>query len=259
MQYYNISDVCVNVSKLEDLDPLKVMNIVKEHTFAVIRGLFLSEELKESLEITKKSMSRLADHPAIGESPRSIMENYQKIVVGGGAQKDFYVPRCARIAYNPIWSEDIYGMKKHFITLARARNILLSKPIDFAVHEVENDGFWTAARLQHYPAGGGFFLKHRDAVLEKHNQDAGMEKFIQILLLVTQKGEDFKEGGAFIEIEGKNVNLEDNFGRGDIIIYDGRSNHGVEDIDTDHILDFNSVNGRIAALASLYSDFSKTS
>lgn len=251
------SDVCINANSLGELDSRKVMATVKKNTFAVIKGMYSSSELKASLETIKTVMRNTVDHPAVGESPQSIMQNYQKIVVGGGSQRSYYVPRCVRVAYNPMWCADIYGMKKHFSLLAKIRNVILSQPTDFAVNKVEDNGFWTASRLQHYPAGGGFFMKHRDAVLEKHTEDAGMEKFIQILLLITQKGEDYEEGGAFIEIDGKNVNLEDDFGRGDIIIYDGRSNHGVQDIDPHKLLDFNRPNGRMAALASLYIDFSK--
>ena len=199
----------------------------------------------------------MTDNPAIDTSPESIMDNYQKIVVGGGSQKSYYIPRCARIAYNPIWSNDIYAMRQHFIKLSRVRNKLLSKPSDYAIESVESDGFWTASRLQQYPSGGGFFMKHRDVVLENHTKEAGLEKFIQILLLITQKGEDFDEGGAFIEIDGVDVNLEDEFGRGDILIYDGRSKHGVADIDPNQLLDFDKVTGRIAALASLYVHYSK--
>lgn len=257
MSGYNTSEVCIDVGSLEDLNPLDVLGIVKTNTFAVIRGVFDPNELKKSLGSIRSSMKKMTDNPAIDASPDCIMNNYQKIVVGGGSQTSYYVPRCARIAYNPIWSDDIYAMRQHFITLSRVRNKLLSKPLDYATESVESDGFWTASRLQHYPSGGGFFMKHRDAVLEKQTQDAGLEKFLQILLLVTQKGEDFDEGGAFIEIDGVDVNLEDEFGRGDILIYDGRSKHGVADIDPKQLLDFNKVTGRIAALASLYANYSQ--
>ena len=257
MSQVNYTDACLRVTQLEDLKSKLVLEKVEKHGFAAIRGLFKIAELDRTLAIIKQEITNQAINPAFGESPRSIMNNFQKIVVGGGAQQSFYVPRCVRVAYNPIWAEDIYEMRAHFITLAKVRNIIQEKALNYALDNIAQDGFWTASRLQHYPAGGGFFMKHRDAVLEKHTKLAGMLKFIQIILLVTQKGEDFEAGGAFIELDDKHINLEDYFGKGDVIIYDGRTIHGVDDIDPHRVLNFSNPNGRVAGLASLYTDMSK--
>ena len=121
-------------------------------------------------------------------------------------------------------------MRAHFITLAKVRNIIQEKPLDYALTNISQDGFWTASAhstLSH--AGGGFFMEvPRCCSGKTYKSLAGLLKFIQIILLITQKGEDFDVGGAFIELDGKHSNLEDYFGKGDIIIYDGRTIHGVD-------------------------------
>ena len=37
----------------------------------------------------------------------------------------------------PVFAPDIYEMRKHFVWLARMRNVLYNLPIDFAVDESE--------------------------------------------------------------------------------------------------------------------------
>ena len=38
-----------------------------------------------------------------------------------------------RVLYNPIFADDVLGMRAHFVKLARFRNLLYKAPIDFAV------------------------------------------------------------------------------------------------------------------------------
>ena len=64
---------------------------------------------------------------------------------------------------------------------------------------------------------------------------------------MSNKSIDFETGGAFIE--GKNgdrINIDDSVEIGDVIIYDGQTFHGVEDIDPHKRLCLNSINGRLA-------------
>ena len=39
---------------------------------------------------------------------------------------------------------------------------------------------------------------------------------------------------------------------GDIVVYDGRTVHGVEDIDPKEALDMSTINGRVAGFATLF-------
>ena len=86
--------------------------------------------------------------------------------------------------------------------------------------------------------------------------DVAREKntnFFQLVLTLSKKGDDFKTGGAFVDREDQRFLIEDICQVGDVLIYDGRSFHGVEDIDENTRLDTSSVNGRVVAMASLYS------
>ena len=48
--------------------------------------------------------------------------------------------------------------------------------------------------------------------------------------------------------------LEDHCEVGDVVIYDGATVHGVQDIDPDVRMDLNTIDGRVVMFASLYRD-----
>jgi hypothetical protein len=131
------------------------------------------------------------------------------------------------------------------------RNVIAGLPEDFALSKIETNGLWTAARIHQYPVGGGFFRGHTDYVASDVAGKAETD-FFQVVLLMTQKGRDFRTGGAFVDIGEERIILEDHFGPGDILIYDGRTNHGVEDIDPHLPLDLDTFNGRVAAFVTLF-------
>ena len=68
-----------------------------------------------------------------------------------------------------------------------------------------------------------------------------------------KKGEDFDSGGPFIDdSNGERLNIDDSVELGDIVVYDGQTFHGVEDIDPHRKLSLNTINGRLAGFVSLY-------
>lgn len=239
----------------EDLDADLVNEHVDRDAFAAIRGVFSRGDMAAVLERVRRGFDAGLDRSSIGESPDSVMRNYQKLSIGGAGNHWDYRPRFMRVIYNPLWAEDRYGMHDTFRSLARIRNALQAKPLEYALDRVE-DGLWTAARMQHYPAGGGNISRHRDAVISTVTTDAGVARFQQMLLLLTSKGEHFERGGAFMELDGEVVELEDEFKAGDIIVYDGRTMHGVHDIDPHVVPSLSSFAGRLVASVSLYKDMS---
>jgi hypothetical protein len=94
-------------------------------------------------------------------------------------------------------------------------------------------------------------------VISTVTTDAGVQRFHQLLLLLTTKGIDFQEGGAYIEINGERIEFEEEFKGGDLLLYDGRTMHGVMDIDPHIKPSLDKLTGRFVALASLYKDMSK--
>lgn len=77
--------------------------------------------------------------------------------------------------------------------------------------------------------------------------------FLQVMALLSVKKVDFHTGGSFlINRDGIRTYVEDDFPLGAVVMFDGSIRHGVEDVDLDQVLDFNSPAGRIAAFVNLY-------
>jgi hypothetical protein len=117
----------------------------------------------------------------------------------------------------------------------------------------ERDGFWNACRVHHYPRGGGFMAKHKDTSLPRILSAKLAKPYYQVGILLSRKNIDFFNGGGFvITNREEKIDLEVQSGFASIVIFDGRFNHGVDDIDLDQVLDFSRPDGRLAAFANLY-------
>ena len=219
---------------------------------ARIRGLFDRSELRAALSRIVREFDAGWDERHDPRDTDAVRRNFQKLQVGAnsGVGSRRTLGRFMRVFYNPIFADDIYGLRRHFVRLARLRNLLYGLPIDFAVGGTE-DGYWTCARLQQYPAGGGFMVPHRDMYAQAAAAEAGLSYF-QLLLQLTEKGVDFFEGGAYVDLGDDRFMYEEHCLTGDVIVYDGRSVHGVADIDPLQPLDLHRFSGRAVAMASLF-------
>ena len=118
----------------------------------------------------------------------------------------------------------------------------------------ERDRFWNACRVHHYPRGGGFMATHRDTHFPQVIAAQIDKPFYQICVLLSRKNTDFFSGGGVIYDSNKEkIDLEEKAGFGSLILFDGRTYHGVEDVDLDQVIDFSRTDGRLAAFVNLYS------
>ena len=240
------------VSSPEDLPLSDFHASMKHETFAIIRGVIAPDEVESALQTLECNFDHRQDNPVRGQSASAIRKNFQRLVIGGesiSASNDD--ARLFRAFYNPMWEADIYGMRDVFTRLSRVRNQIAGLPKDFALDKIESNGLWTAARIHQYPSGGGFFRRHTDYIANDITDERSLE-FYQVVLSMTRKGKHFNEGGAFVDKDEKRIILDDYAEPGDILIYDGRTQHGVEDIDPLTTLDMTTFNGRVAAFVTLF-------
>ena len=76
---------------------------------------------------------------------------------------------------------------------------------------------WSACRILQYPVGGGHMSAHKDYILKSVSKINFNNMFYQLILLITEKGTDFFEGGAYISKDNKLIDIEKNTLRGDIM------------------------------------------
>ena len=248
----NTASVIVECTDVFALDTAAIYSTIEKHDFAIVRGLFDKASIAAALSKLSDGFDPKADNAPHGEPREAVRSNFQKFTAGGASLRYNNFPRFFRTFYNPMWSDDIYGMRANFSTLIRLRNALYGIDIDFAIDKIEDNGLWSATRIHQYPQGGGFFAVHRDTTL----LDVAKEKntnFYQLILILSEKGTDYTDGGAFVDNDDKRYMIEDLCQAGDVLVYDGRSRHGVEDIDSHVALDTSTINGRVVAMASLYS------
>jgi hypothetical protein len=140
-----------------------------------------------------------------------------------------------------------------FTTMIQIRNKLMGVDLSFG-SDPERERFWDACRVHHYPRGGGFMATHRDTHFPQVISAEIAKPFYQICVLLSRKNTDFFTGGGVI-YDGKKqrVDLETDGGFGSLILFDGRTYHGVEDVDLDQVIDFSRTDGRLAAFVNLYS------
>ncbi len=143
------------------------------------------------------------------------------------------------------------NLGKIFAELIKLRNEIVGIDLDFG-NNPKRDGFWNACRIHHYPSGGGFMIGHRDTHFPSLLAESGFP-FLQILVMLCNRGEDFNKGGGFVvNRSGEKILYEDQNSLGKIAYFDGSIVHGVDDVDNDKVVDFQSRSGRLAAFVGLY-------
>lgn len=246
----------IHIDSVEELDIDNVLSSLKNSGFCCIRGLISEDKMRAARKKFFSHFNAKLDNPSSGESPRDIQRNFQKLRVGISPAKPEN-SRLVRTFFNPLWDEDIFELHGAFRQMIHLRNRMLCKPDTFALDSIE-EGLWTASRIQHYPPGGGFMSAHRDDLVIDAASDVGLG-FLQLLLVLSQKGKDYLSGGGFIIKDNKFIDIEGETSLGDIILYDGDTMHGVDTIDPNKSLDLSTPYGRLVGFVTLYKDLSAKS
>jgi hypothetical protein len=248
-----LARVSFDATSVADVPYDAVRSALAESSIARVRGLFDREQIRAVLRKVAANFDASADRRHDPRDTEAIRRNFQKLQIGANSGIDTRrtLGRFLRILYNPIFADDIHGMRAHFVTLARFRNRLFGLPEDHAVHGTSDDGFWTCARLHQYPQGGGFMVPHRDLYARAATVEADLG-YYQPFLILSECGEDYREGGAYIDLGEQRIRYEAECRAGDVIVYDGRTIHGVADVDPLEALALDRFSGRVAAFASLY-------
>src|SRR5579883_1439190 len=196
---------------------------VEKNGYALLRGLYDECAIAEAAKTVYQYANSCERLPTAGVKPMDVRRNTSKWSIGGRTFQDG-LPRFALTVYNPQFDADIFHLRASFDRLIQVRDILAGREIlrDEALLPTR----FNACRVQIYPAGGGFLGEHRDQ-RGVSNLPGGC--FIEALLLLTQKGLDYRTGGGIIRVNGTAVDPEAGTRRGDIIVYDGSTIHGVLD------------------------------
>jgi len=242
----------LNIKTLEDLkkNSTQIKNSIATDGSVILRGLFDPKEIRSCLPLIYKAIDEEnIDGTSLGTKEK-VRKNYIKWSIGAFSGAQIGNARLMLTIYNSLANQDIYNFHKHFKKLIDARDAIRDDGINTHDHNLKNGAF-NSCRFQIYPQGGGFMSGHTDYVAEETSQLNG-SALLQMLLFVTEKGKDFKEGGAFIKNGQEFIDTETSAKSGDIAIYNGASFHGVKDIDPFMPFKTNIIRGRVVALVTTY-------
>lgn len=246
-----VEDATLDAASIKDLDRGELMARLDELHFARIRGLIAPDEVDRGRASMERRFSAADDHATTGEDASAVRDNFQKLSIGRARHGGVDRPRFMRCFYLPMWAEDIFGMREVFRRCAQVRNLLGGHALDYAIDDPDGAA-WTASRIHHFPAGGGFMVDHRDTVLPAVYEESGIGPFFQPLVLLSQKGVDYQVGGGFVQLGRERILYEDYAEKGDILVYDTTTVHGVEDIDPATAFRQDSLAGRMSGLVTMF-------
>ena len=241
--------------QLEDFNDVtfisNIVTTVKNESFVILRGLTGRDTMRSKINLIQQQISTSTFLSSSGVTPDQIRTNMIKWSIGGQSAQQEGLSRFMVTCYNPMFCEDIFQMKEEFEKLIFIRDKLAGLDIIMTDDVLQKPKF-NGTRLQIYPSGGGFLGGHIDSRAMDSLRDLN-RPFIQLVLLVTEKGLDFQKGGAYV-VNNKNEYIDtEKFGlSGDILVYDGNTMHGVADIDSDKPFEKENMLGRCVALATIY-------
>lgn len=242
----------LHIKTLEELkeNSVDIKNSVASDGTIIIRGLFEEDEIRSSLQLIYQELDKTNfDGTTLGSKDK-VRKNYIKWSIGAHSGAQVGNARLMLTVYNSLANQDIYNFHKHFKKLIDIRDLIRDDGLK--THDSNLiGGSFNSCRFQIYPQGGGFMSGHTDYIAEETSKSNGTE-LLQMLLFVTEKSKDFKEGGAYIENQNSIIDTESLAKSADIAIYNGNSFHGVKDIDPFMPLNTTKIRGRIVALVTTY-------
>lgn len=135
------------------------------------------------------------------------------------------------------WNDDLFDLFSLFRPVYEMKNLLSDLPAGRFLKQTPEDGCIARLAFQFYPRGLGGLNKHVDPV-DRHQLTVPT-------MLLSQKGEDFQEGGAYVEKEdGERIFLDDISSWGDVVYFNAQICHGVERIDPEVRPNWPSFEGR---------------
>jgi hypothetical protein len=236
-----------------NLDLEVVDNALNDQGYLIVRDPALEKKCAEARieyeECFKKTQPRAPRDPFDFKQLRE--RPWRKMAIGSKTGLGETIAQNLQTIYFYENDMNYPAMNSLFGEMIKVRNKLMRVSEDFG-NVPERDGFWNACRIHHYPRGGGFMTLHRDTYFPDKLEEKG-KPFYQMLVLLSRKGVDFVNGGGvLISHQGNKVDIETEAGFGSMVLYDGRTPHGVEDVDPDQVIDFSRIDGRLVAIVNVY-------
>jgi hypothetical protein len=139
------------------------------------------------------------------------------------------------------WNHDVFNLFKRFRDVFVLRNLLSGAEPDAYLGQEPYEDCTARLSFQFYPKGVGGMNEHIDPV--------GSHQAVVPLLMMSQLGVDFREGGIFARAaDGRRIFIESSTSPGDVVLFSAEMPHGVATIDPTAAADWPSFEGRWMAI-----------
>jgi hypothetical protein len=209
----------------------KARREIQEGAIYIARGVFS----KKHVETIKKYLTNVG---------KSSLPNYQPIELGSSNfhrinlwDERAFVKGCFHQFVFYPWNQDIFNLFEMTKSVYQIKNIISGNQTDRFMGAYGDDGCITRLAFQFYPKGIGGLNRHKDPV--DHHQ------LTVPILTMSKKGEEFKEGGSFVELSsGEKICIDEISEPGDVVYFNANMIHGVDIIDPSAEEDWTSFEGR---------------
>ena len=135
------------------------------------------------------------------------------------------------------WNQDYFNIFEKSKYIFFMKNLISGLRKDKFLNNIPEDNCTARIAIQCYTRGEGFLNKHSDPV--------DYHQLVVPMLIMSNRGDDFRDGGAFFEDKnGEPINIEKYLSKGDIIFFNAGLNHGVQKIDPNKKSNWINFNGR---------------
>lgn len=199
-------------------NPDQILEIVKKEGFIVIDDCI---NLKMLSEIQNFWIEFFSKKNIQVFNSRNIYSNAQMLgdlnFSSSRKDKSVHILRNRQYLWNKPINKDTVDITNQ---INRYRNIALGLPEDnaFTYSESRQANF---TQVNCYPDQGLFF-EHRDTKSDK--------VLLSCMFNITFKGSHFEEGGLFLRINEKKINIDDIIKPGSVMFYNGNLRHGIDRI-----------------------------
>lgn len=198
----------------------------------VARGAYPRDKLlKIRAYLTRIGQSSMPNYEPITEKA----PNFHRVY---GDDRSHVKGRFHQWSFFP-WNMDVFDLFDAARPAYELNNRINGWNKDKYLGREPEEGCIARLTFQAYPRGAGFISRHQDA--------AGPHKFTTVLLTLSDKGDDYQEGGAYFARsadESEDFFADDNLRIGDLIITHSQVVHGVAPVDPGAELDWLEFEGK---------------
>ena len=182
---------------------------------------------------------------------------FGKYAIGAYNGSKVPVAQMLQTVYLPTSKEIILNSKNSLFFLSEIlvslRNYICNLDPLFG-YNPRKEKFWNASRVHHYPVGGGFMSGHIDTSFPNIMKNHSIP-FLQVSVSLSMKGRDYFNGGGYVlnKENNKKIYTDRNLNRpSSITLFDGSVYHGVDDVDPESKISFETKNMRAALFSGFY-------